>query len=146
MPRQLFRNHEAIDMNTRLRFALLAGSALAGFSLCLQPASAASSAADACAALMMNRFPAAIEPLVQEYPVDREGCLATAVMPRGFPFGHDRAGQGFANGRRSDHASIGDTGHGGASGTGHGGGNNGNGTASGAATNGAAHAANPGNG
>src|SRR6516164_6612286 len=48
--RPVSRNHEVIDMKTPLRLALLASSMLAGLSLGLEPASAASSAADACAA------------------------------------------------------------------------------------------------
>src|SRR6516165_132592 len=114
----LSRNHEVIDMKTPLRFALLAGSALAGFSFCLEPASAASSAADACAAVLMNRSAAIVEQFVREYPVDSEACLATATTSHGFAFGRDRAGQGYGN--------AGNFGHGGNSGSsGHSGGQGG---------------------
>ena len=100
-------------MKTPLRFALLASSVLAGFSFCLEPASADPSTPDACSAVLMNRSPATIEQFVREYPVDGEACLAMTTTSHGFPFGRDRAGQGYSSDRALDHGNAGNIGHGG---------------------------------
>jgi hypothetical protein len=117
-------------MKTSLRFGLLASSVLAGFSLCLEPASAAQSTADACSAVLMNRSPATIEQFVKEYPVDGEACLATATTSHGFAFGRDHAGQGYSSDRGPDHGNAGNIGHGGGN-TGNSGSATGNGGSSG---------------
>ena len=56
--------------------ALLASSALVGFGLLVQTASAAQSAADACSAVLANRSQAAIQRFLKEYPLDGQACLA----------------------------------------------------------------------
>jgi uncharacterized membrane protein YgcG len=98
-------------MRTRLQFALLASSALVGFSSLLQTASAARSAAAGCSAVLANRSQAAIERFLKEYPVDGQACLATATTSQGAGSSGGSGGHGGGSGGGSG-SSGGGSGHG----------------------------------